>query len=356
MIKILYVEDEPSAAQVTTRILSKFYNVTYRKNGQEALDTFIEDPTYDIIVTDIQMPLMSGLEFLGKVKELGYNPFSIVTSAHNEFSFLVQAIELRINKFLIKPINANILLEYIREFTSIITTRKELQNQKQRYENLKHIINQHSLISIINENGELIDVNEKFMKVSGYGKDELIGQKCSIVKHPNTPQSYFHSMWDTITKGEIFHLEVQNLTKNGKSYWLRGIVSPIFNNDHTIKEYMSIMEDITNEIEQQQHIEQLKKEKELQYLQKAVKVSEQALVDLIPLPSAIFDGDILAYQNSEFQNLFLLDSTKEKNLFELISTDCIELETKVFDLIGENYLVKLQQLDDGKKLIILTRS
>lgn len=75
------------------------------------------------------------------------------------------------------------------------------------------------IVSETNDEGTITYANEEFCRISGYTKDELIGQNNSIVRHPDMPQESSQELWNTIQKGEIWNGIVKNKTKNGDFYW-----------------------------------------------------------------------------------------------------------------------------------------
>lgn len=77
-----------------------------------------------------------------------------------------------------------------------------------------------ALISETDTKGKLLYVNRKFCEMSGYSKDEVIGQSHSILRHPDMPRAAFKNLWETIKKGEKWSGYVKNLRKDGKYYWV----------------------------------------------------------------------------------------------------------------------------------------
>ena len=94
-------------------------------------------------------------------------------------------------------------------------------------------------------NGKISYVSKAFCEISGYTEEELIGHYHSIVKHPDMPNKIYIDLWDTIKSGENWHGEIQNLKKNGDSYWVRASIIPNFDTDKNIIGYTSIKHDIT---------------------------------------------------------------------------------------------------------------
>jgi len=76
------------------------------------------------------------------------------------------------------------------------------------------------IVSETDEKGKITYVNDYFMEVSGYTRDELIGKPHSIVRHPDMPKVVFKLLWETIKKGKNINAVVKNLAKDGRYYWI----------------------------------------------------------------------------------------------------------------------------------------
>ncbi|WGH76159.1 PAS domain-containing protein [Tenacibaculum tangerinum] len=70
------------------------------------------------------------------------------------------------------------------------------------------------------EVGTITYVNNVFIDVSEYSKEELMGQPHNILRHPDMPKIIFKTLWDNLKKGNNFNAVVKNLTKTGKYYWI----------------------------------------------------------------------------------------------------------------------------------------
>lgn len=76
------------------------------------------------------------------------------------------------------------------------------------------------LLSETDTRGRLTYVNRKFCEMSGYSKEEVLGESHSILRHPDMPRSAYKELWETIKKGEKWSGYVKNLRKDGKYYWV----------------------------------------------------------------------------------------------------------------------------------------
>lgn len=107
-------------------------------------------------------------------------------------------------------------------------------------------INQHALVSVTDKTGKIIEVNEMFCKVSGFKKEELIGQDHRIVNSGTHPKAFFKDLWSTISSDKSWQGEICNHTKRGTPYWVDNTIVPIKNSEGEIERYISIRLDITD--------------------------------------------------------------------------------------------------------------
>lgn len=102
-----------------------------------------------------------------------------------------------------------------------------------------------ALISFIDRQGKIIQVNDKLCEISGYSQGELIAQDYRLLSSQIHPESFFVDMWATITKGEIWHQEICNRNKAGTLYWVDAAIIPIVSAPGKTDCYLSISVDIT---------------------------------------------------------------------------------------------------------------
>jgi len=133
----------------------------------------------------------------------------------------------------------------------------------------KEAIEKTNIISKTDREGIITFVNDEFCNISGYSKDELIGQNHNIIRHPDVPKSTFKLLWNTINAKEIYKNTVKNLTKNGSTFYVNTTVIPILDEDENIVEFIAIRYDVTKEVFYKHKLQ--KKEKELQELNETLE-------------------------------------------------------------------------------------
>ena len=123
-ISVLYVEDEdPTRCQIA-QILSLFFKeVVTASNGLEALNLYKESPT-DLIMTDLTMPQMTGLEMIKEVKKIESKQHIVVLTAHNSSENIMETMDLQIDGFLLKPMKMDRMLTLLYKVTHTINLEK----------------------------------------------------------------------------------------------------------------------------------------------------------------------------------------------------------------------------------------
>ena len=90
------------------------------------------------------------------------------------------------------------------------------------------------IISVTDLKGIITEVNDTFVKMSGYSREELIGQPQNIVRHPDMPSEIFEQLWSTIKSGNSFMGIIKNRCKDGSYYWVNAFIMPIVQNGEII--------------------------------------------------------------------------------------------------------------------------
>jgi len=133
-LTLLYVEDEDELRESLEVYLKKlFANVIACKNGQEGLDTYKEND-FDIIVSDIQMPIKNGLEMAKEIKEIDIHQEIIITSAYSDSSYFLDSIAVGINGYIIKPIDYMQMNQELYKSCTKVMQAKENKNYKHNLE------------------------------------------------------------------------------------------------------------------------------------------------------------------------------------------------------------------------------
>ena len=126
-LKVLIVEDEIDLANlIKSSIKELFFKVVIAKDGLEAIKKF-DSFKPDIIISDIMMPNLNGLEMSKKIKEKNSEAPIVILSAHSHKEMLLEAINLGISKYFIKPFDIEEFIEYLKELSKKINKNKSIK-------------------------------------------------------------------------------------------------------------------------------------------------------------------------------------------------------------------------------------
>ncbi len=168
-ISVLYVEDEEDIQQQLSLFLKAKTGALYTAfNGREGLDIY-RKYTPDVIITDIMMPTMDGLELAKAIKEIDQDVPVIVTTAFNEQNFLLKSIEIGIDRYILKPTNPHVLLEALLKSVKVLIQKREIElNNKY----IRFILDANPNFMITTNKYELEYINKTFLNFLQYSSLE----------------------------------------------------------------------------------------------------------------------------------------------------------------------------------------
>ncbi len=165
---VLYVEDDKDIANNLISYLSKlFKEVVYAENGGEEALTLYKDAEFDIVITDIMMPKVNGLEMSEKIKEINPNQNIIIISAYAEIDNFLKSIKLGIDGYITKPIN---YVDMNNTLFKTVTKIKAFRDNQIYEEKLEKILAQLQM-----DNTQLKQLTEVIDKVAIVSKTDLEG-------------------------------------------------------------------------------------------------------------------------------------------------------------------------------------
>ena len=124
----------------------------------------------------------------------------------------------------------------------------------------KSALDEHGLVAISDARGVLTYVNDRLCEVSGYRREELIGQTHALLNSGYHPASFFADLWQTIQSGAVWHGEIRNRTRHGTVLWVDTTIVPFRSADGTPEQYIAIQTDITERKAAEARITQLNEE------------------------------------------------------------------------------------------------
>jgi len=250
-VKVLIVDDKKDNRYfLETLLKGNGYEISSAENGRQALE-LLDNDTYDLVISDILMPVMDGFELCRRIKEnekLNRIPFIFYTATYTEKRDIELGMSLGASKFLIKPQEPDVILKIIKDTISdaqsekietgkvnmdnnneifklynerlviklekkMFDLEKEIKSRKKiekEVRMLAHAIQSISeCVSVTDMDGNILFVNDSFIKIYGYSKDDLIGKSVDIIQSANNPQELLETInKQTLNggwKGEFIH-------------------------------------------------------------------------------------------------------------------------------------------------------
>lgn len=146
-----------------------------------------------------------------------------------------------------KKIDTNNLTyqEFISLANNLNITLENKNKTEEKLQDYIKIVNEHVIISTIDQFGIIQDTSEAFCKISGYTKEELIGKSYNILRNEEVPNEFYEEMCKKLDDEKSWRGEIQNKNKQGETYWVEAIIQSIFEDGEFVG-YTTIRTDITN--------------------------------------------------------------------------------------------------------------
>ncbi len=362
-ITLLYVEDDPLIRESMENIFGKlFKKVIVAIDGEDGYtkyrDLKNQEIEIDIIISDINMPKINGIEMSKRIREINEEIPIIFTTAYSDAEFLLEAIEQNIFHYAVKPVNLKKVIGAVQDATKKYFDSKIIKTQETQNERFINIINQVALVSKTDLSGNITYVNDIFCDVCGYTKEELLGTNQRIVRHEDMTTSYFDTLWNALRDGKVWKGKIKNRSKSGVEYIVNVSILPVFDKlGEKVLEYMSVGFVVTQEESEKREfqkkvIQKIKEQKTSQItLEEKVKELEFKL-SLHP------EVDIVLY-NLNMEKMKNEKLNKQLQYYEdlIAKKDDIEshLKQKIATIEGESFEYKRKinkKLEEAKEQII----
>jgi len=273
-LRLLYVEDDTKSHASILDLLENFFDhIVVAVDGEDGLQKFKAE-MIDLVMTDINMPKVNGLEMIKAIREVDISVPIIILSAHIEPQYFTQSIKMRVKGYLIKPLELDAMLELFGDIVASMMLRDEIANReklKEKHHNyLKSIINSvHDPIMVIKENYEVELMNESALRCnSDLHNANNTPAKCYEMFHqrstPCTGEDHtclLRSVMDTKKSQSAIHKYQDN---NGKVHQMELIATPLFDEDRRCIGIVESTRDITHHLDLQATLHQQKEK--LHYL------------------------------------------------------------------------------------------
>ena len=260
-INILYVEDEIDIQEsIYEMIKDIFGTITLSSNGIEALHLYHNENNFDLILTDINMPKMGGLELIQEIRKIDKTLPIVITTAHDDASFLQKSIDLNVNGYVLKPLDINKLIESISQAVEARMLRKELERLnsdlifklKEKTFELNSILNSQDNLVVVSDGHLVHTANKKFFDFIGIENvNEFNTNIKQICKLFSSEEGYYYFQSDDdlcclskVKQDNVDDLLVKIKNKNNKYFIFKLKITTYLFKD--VKHFVLTLTDVTD--------------------------------------------------------------------------------------------------------------
>ena len=319
-------------------------------NNQKEFSTVLSSDLVKVPV--LFSPIFNSEFYKNSIYLLSYND-----NKNNEFS----KIETYFNMIFIISIFILISIIFLIYRTSYFKNQKNIISNK--YDVLFDQIDNYIIKIETDLEGNIISATKPFYKISGYSKEEILGENTNILNHLDVSKTFYDNIWRDLRANKIWEGEIKNKDKFGNSYWIKAIVFPRYNLNKEIEGYSSIRINITD-TKQLEKINRLLKE-DLSNKLNDIKIKDKSLIDAtkvhlmskildsfahqwkVPISKISFESQKLHKNKDNINSEFLLDIGRN-----------IELELKkLSDMLNEiKYLFDTKTNEKNNLLSVIKSS
>ena len=280
MTKILLINDMQISLIAFQKLITNAFpdvKIITALSGNEGIKKALAEIP-DLIIINLAKPDMEGIKTCKSVKKhdsLLLIPVIMVSSTPSDSLIRIKALEAGALLFLTNPIDTfelvaqiSTIIRYKKDAKRLLSKDNRITNQeKLRVDELEWELKRvykaldRSPVSVLitDVKGSIVYCNPKVSELTGYPIKELYGQNPRIFQSGETPIEEYQNLWNTILAGKEWRGEFRNKKRNGELYWESVLISPIFNPEGRVINFLAVKEDIT-EMKKMMHDMKISKE------------------------------------------------------------------------------------------------
>lgn len=351
---VLYVEDEDDVRDELAQFLQRRVKKLYlARDGKQGLTIFTEHRP-DIIVTDILMPVLNGLDMAKEIKQINQDTPIIITTAFNEVEFFLRAIELGIDKYVLKPIKISRFMGSLQEIAWLLKAKRDLHLSAAVFNASA------DAITVTDADNNIVAVNPAFLRITGYSNEEVIGINPKILSSGRQDKLFYQKLWNDLETRHHWQGEIWNRRKSGEIYpeWLN--INVVTDDENKVLFHVAVFSDITTRKQTEQKLYHLAHYDPLTLLPNRTLLQDrlqQAIVWAARCKSSVLallfvDLDRFKFVNDAYGHMagdLLLQETAARLKATVRSSDTVSR------LGGDEFVVLLPDLENADAAAIVAR-
>jgi PAS domain S-box-containing protein len=247
-LNLFVVEDDDDIALLVRKSLERAgHRVTRCRTGADAL-TVLGHAAFDLVLLDQKLPDLSGAELLQALARENIAVPALMVTAHGDEQLASQVLRAGALDYVVKDAELRFLAELPKRVVESVTQHRLRQSNRLLVAALESAGDG---VMVTDLHGTILHVNRALEQLSGYGRDELIGKKPSLLKSGLHPPEVYRRLWETVLGRRVWEGELTNRRKDGGlvDVWLT--VSPVLDAQGQLTHLTGILRDVS----QRKHLE-----------------------------------------------------------------------------------------------------
>lgn len=254
-LKVLFVQDCQKLDSKILDLLKIYFSDITIESVENDIYPLVEENKIDLIFIDMDKIEFDGFKFIEKVQKKNSDISILLFSKFSNSEDLVRCINLYIDGYLYNPIDKKQFDNIINKIIEKYICKFQLKNNINFLNQYLEIIDNSTIISKTDLDGKIIYANDKFCKITGYNRDELIGKNHNILKHKDNPPELYKELWHTIKiEKEQWHGIIKNVSKSGKVYYMKATIKPLFDINGDVVEYIAYRDSLNLILDDKKHL------------------------------------------------------------------------------------------------------
>lgn len=344
---LLYVEDDDVIRTELSSILSNFFKKVFvASDGKEGLRTYLENKdSIDIILTDINMPLLNGLDMVKKIRSIKDNVPVIFATAYSDSEFLIDAIKVRAEDYVVKPIDIKKLISYIEEIVNRLYNEFLLNQQRVELLKFKEILDSNNILLKANKDFKINYINTLFLEITNFKEEELLSKDLQAIIFDD--EKLFIEIEKTLKENKSWSGRFKINKKNGSFFHVEANIISDFDEKGNFLGVIAVLKDITKELEQkrQMQLALIKDKSEMLKKNKEQMIEKELIIKDLEVEISLFRKRAKNKQEDDktnsYQKLILELSKTNKELqeeIEALERDLVNLEKNSNNKIEDEVL------------------
>jgi len=350
-------EDITSSNRLDVALKTLGASVSLFTNANDALEVY-KNNAPSIIFVGHRCGTMAGIRLIEILKIADQKQVVILMFEKERSSILVKALDLGVNRFIQKPIRMKQLQNMVLEISDQMTSEEQIHKKSLLLEEYKLATDKAFIVSVTDAKGILTSVNSKFCDVTGYSKEELIGQTHNLISNRKaTSKDDIYTMWKTINSLQVWHGRLFDISKSGEEIIFETVITPILDENGKVKEFIAFRQDVTEFVRIGRELKQREQTQKLRDL----TIKRKHEVDLVKAKDAflvVFTHELKTPLNSIINFSEHIGKQLQKETFKkkerLIEEANIIRESGVEMLSNIENLLDASKMKDGTLDVSLT--